>query len=278
MASETEEHSVIRAEPQGHGAGGRHGRGPQGVHEEPHEGAPEWLISFADNVTLMMGFFVILLALNMRPTPKGDGRGSAEVGEGAVGAVSPELLDWAIGVRAAFNNPVDITSTDPRDQLLVQRLTARTGRGPARDPGPKGTHEETQTIRPSDYYGGGGVVSFDTGGTELTPQAQETARDIAANLRGFQSVIELRGHVSAAEAHQLDGGGISRSYERALAVAQALVKEGIEWKRLRLIACGANEPLVAPAYDEATHRANQRVEVIVTDRTAGYESDPRPTP
>ncbi|MCL4212087.1 MAG: hypothetical protein KJZ68_15650, partial [Phycisphaerales bacterium] len=45
----------------GHGHGG-------GGHEEGHEGAPEWLISFADMVMLMMGFFVILFALNVNPT------------------------------------------------------------------------------------------------------------------------------------------------------------------------------------------------------------------
>lgn len=36
----------------GHGGHGGHGHG--GGHEE-HAGAPEWLISFADNVALLMG-------------------------------------------------------------------------------------------------------------------------------------------------------------------------------------------------------------------------------
>ena len=52
---------------EGHGGGSHGGGHAAGGHEEGHEGAPEWLISFADNVALMMGFFVILLAMNMGP-------------------------------------------------------------------------------------------------------------------------------------------------------------------------------------------------------------------
>jgi outer membrane protein OmpA-like peptidoglycan-associated protein len=254
----------------GHGGGG-HGGG----HEEGHEGAPEWLISFADNVTLMMGFFVILLALNMKPAASGSGGSGGAAGGGAE-STSPEMLDWVIGVRAAFNNPVDVASTDPRDQLLVQRLMVRAGRGQAAEPGPKGKFEETQTIRPSDYVGAGGVVTFEPGSSELSSDGRASAEDIARNLRGFTSVIELRGHTSAAEAHELANGGASLAYARALAVAEIIAAEGIEWRRLRLIACGAAEPLTAPAYNESSHRSNQRVEVIVTDRSVRDNDAPTP--
>ena len=62
----------------GHGGGG-HGGG--GGHEEEEEaGAPEWLISFADMVMLLMGFFVILFALNVQPKGGNPG-GGGEVDE-----------------------------------------------------------------------------------------------------------------------------------------------------------------------------------------------------
>lgn len=257
-----------------HGHGGGHHGGHGGGHEEGHEGAPEWMISFADNVALMMGFFVLLLALNMKPAASG---GSGDSGGKGAESVSPEMLDWVIGVRAAFNNPVDISSTDPRDQLLVQRLMVRAGRGQAVEPGPKGKFEETQTVRPSDYVGAGGVVSFEQGSSELSPEARAAAEDIARNLRGFTSVIELRGHTSAAEAHELANGGASLAYARALTVAEIIAAEGVEWRRLRLITCGAAEPLTAPAYDDSSHRSNQRVEVIVTDRSVRANDEPVPS-
>jgi outer membrane protein OmpA-like peptidoglycan-associated protein len=254
----------------GHKSG--HGGGPGGGgHGEEHEGAPEWLISFADNVTLMMGFFVIMLAFFMKDANvRGGvraGEGDSE-GNGALLEAAPDMLDWALAVRAAFNNPVDADSLNPRDQSLVQRLRARSGVGPATDPGPKGRHEATHTLRPSDYFGLGGLVPFEASVGELSAAAQDTIRDIAVHLTGFRSVIEVRGHVSLAEAHQLPNNGMALSYQRAAAVAEALAAAGVEWVRLRLIACGAGDPVVVPAYDDAGQRSNQRVEIVVTDRAA----------
>ena len=54
-----------------------------GGHEEEEEGgAPEWLISFADMDMLLMGFFVILFALNVQPK-SGNAGGGGEESEGA---------------------------------------------------------------------------------------------------------------------------------------------------------------------------------------------------
>jgi len=251
------------------GHGGAPGGGGHG--EEAHEGAPEWLISFADNVTLMMGFFVIMLAFFMKDANLRGGVRAGEgdlEGNGALTEATPDMLDWALAVRAAFNNPVDADSLNPKDQLLVQRLRARSGVGPAMDPGPKGRHQATQTLRPSDYYGLGGLVQFDSGVGELDSAAQETIRQIAVPLTGFRTVIEIRGHVSLAEAHVLPQNGLALSYQRAAGAAEALAAAGLEWARLRVVACGAGEPVVVPAYDDAGQRSNQRVEIVATDRAA----------
>ncbi len=262
-----------------HGGGG-HGGGTH-VAEDHHEGAPEWLISFADNVTLLMGFFVLLLAmtLNMKASQGGGGAGrtaGTTSGSQAAGATetSAEMLDWAIAVREAFHNPVNINSTDPGDRLLVQRLLQRREEGEARNRGPRGKHQDTQTLRPTEYFGLGGVVAFADGASDLTPEALATTREIAEQLRGFRSVIELRGHVSAAEAYGADDRGVPLSYARVLAVAKALAAEGIGWERLRLIACGDSERLTAPAYDQDAQRSNQRVEIINTNRSAAEPDTP----
>lgn len=265
----------------GHGGGGHGGHGHGGGgHEEAHEGAPEWLISFADNVALMMGFFVILLAMNMaKPTTGGIG-GEAKNG----GMPEADLVDAAIAIRQAFNNPVDPDSVNPDEAELVQRVRKRLAEAAerreegaaaeARTPGLRGQHEDVQSIRPTDYYGFGGTVRFATGETKLTDADRAELENLIPHLRGVNTRIEVRGHVSAAEAFGRPDRGMRLAFDRAFVVAQALADSGIEWDRLHVIACADNDRVTPAAHDRAGHESNQRVEIISGNR----EPDAKNTP
>jgi outer membrane protein OmpA-like peptidoglycan-associated protein len=259
MAEGEEQHEKKhRGHRGGHGHGG-------GGHEEGHEGAPEWLISFADNVTLMMGFFVILLAMNMK-APNTGGVGGGEKKGGGPGGVSTEALDLAIAVREAFNNPVRMDSEDPKDQPLIHRIRERTGESEAQQDGQRGREHDVKSIRPGDYFSQGGAISFEDGSSTLSDEARQAVAGVSEQLRGVNLMVELRGHVSAAEAFRQPDRGMRLAYERASAVAEALAAQGVGWARLRLVASADNDRLVAPVYDSSGQRINQRVEVIVTDQ------------
>lgn len=252
----------------GHGAagGGHKKHAPHPPHEEGHEGAPEWLISFADNVMLQMGFFVILLALALKSTvggPSGAERGGAR-------QPSPEQLDFAIAVREAFNNPVDINSTDPGDLLLVRRLRSRDGDGQAeaRQAGLRGGDHEVQWIRPGEAVNSGGQIPFESHSAALTEAGRAAVTELTQLLRGCRTMLEVRGHCSAAEAFEQPDRGMRLAYERAFVVAQALVEGGLSWEQLRLTACGANERVTSPSYDKVAQRSNQRVEVAELEQAA----------
>lgn len=243
-----------------HGGGG-HGHGG-GDHEE-HEGAPEWLISFADNVTLMMGFFVILLAMNLKPAATGGSGTSKEPGypDG-----SPEMLDAAIAIREAFNNPIDLGSQDPQDMPLVKRIRFLRGESEATTDGAKGRDKDVRSIRPSDYYGKASLVEFAENAQDLAPDAKRTLDEFAKQVSGLNLVVEIRGHTSSIESVDHPGKAMELAHARAMTVADYLVEHGVRWAQLRLIASADNERAVPSAYDRERHRANQRVEVLVTDQ------------
>lgn len=241
----------------GHGGHGGHGGGG---HEEGHEGAPEWLISFADNVMLQMGFFVILLALNMGPKAK-----SEVEGDGSSPGPSAQMLDYAIAVREGFNNPLNLNSNNPSDQPLIRRMLERQARGEARDGGPQGDREEVQAIRPGEYKLDGGSVNFEDGSTELTQTAAQRIRAVADKARGRNVVVEVAGHASASEAFKSADRGMGLSYQRALGVARALEDAGVAWAALRVVALGDNDRIRARTYEIEGHRTNQRVEITITD-------------
>lgn len=244
-----------------------------GAHEE-HEGAPEWLISFADNVMLQMGFFVILLALNLKPEPPlAGGHEGDESGEGRPPAA---LLDGIIAIREAFHNPVELNSTNPNDRLLVERLRWRLS-GASNDQGQEGRDQDVRTIRRSDRFGQGGTVPFEDQQATLGDDGRQAALQVCERIRGLRYIVELRGHVSAAEAYDQADRGMRLAYERAKAVAELLASSGIGWEQVRIVACGANDRVSPVAYDKAGHRANQRVEIIVTDEVLqDYANDPGP--
>ncbi|MBL8877983.1 MAG: OmpA family protein [Phycisphaerales bacterium] len=270
MADEHKDHDEHGGK--GHGGGGHGGGGHGGGHAEgEHEGAPEWLISFADNVMLQMGFFVILLALNMKPASGGAGSPN----QPEQGGLPPALLDGFLSIREAFNNPVDPQSDDPNEQPLVHRLREKLsqGAGPADENSTVGKEKETKSIRPSDYLGMGGKIMFADGATELDADAQNDIRQLCNRLRGRQSIVEVHGHVSTAEAYGRDDRGMHLSYERAWIVASALSECGVSWSQLQLISAADTDRINAIAYDLSAHRVNQRVEVIVTDRSPSSESN-----
>lgn len=262
MAEHEEKHEEGGGGGHGHGGGG-HGPGHGGGHEE-EGGAPEWLISFADNVALMMGFFVILLAMNLGP--KGN---PSAIGDdpNAVGGAAPSaaMMDFAIAMREAFNNPVDLNSTDPGERLLVKRIIARASESEARDRGRAGREHDVKSIRPGDQFARGGNVPFERDSARLTPAARKSIDELLPILKGHAHIIELKGNVSAAEAFSLPDRGMNLSFQRSRAVAEALNADGIPWTQLRLTACADGDRVEPTTYSESGHRANQRVDVTVTD-------------
>lgn len=251
-----QEHDKEHKDHGGHGLGPPHGGG----HEEAHEGAPEWLISFADNVTLMMGFFVILLAINMKPDAPAAAAAASPPGTPSVAA-----LDMAIAVRDAFNNPVDLNSTNPNDLPLIARIRQRRMDGLAENPNAEGTEHDVQTVRSGERHDMGGNLPFDEDSASLTSAAREAAARLAAELRGKRTMIDVRGHVSAAEAFKSDDKGMRLSFDRTLVVARFLTQQGLDWRQLRLVACGENDRVRPIAYEKTGHHANAHVEVVATD-------------
>lgn len=80
--------------------------------------------------------------------------------------------------------------------------------------------------------------------------------------------IEIQGHICCSPVGTVDGanmatGKIQLSYDRAVAVMNYLIKNGIEQNRLKAVGKGAKFPLVYPEYTESDKTANRRVEIRI---------------
>jgi flagellar motor protein MotB len=243
-----------------HGGGGGHGAHGGGGHEE-HEGAPEWLISFADNVALLMGFFVILLAMNMAPKTEGPMGGE---GKGGNHASEARMMDFIISIREGFNRPIDMKSTDPDEMKLVRRIIEREGGEGVRPDQIRGRFTEADSLERGTAKDITAKVEFDTDSAEVSPTGRATLLDAAKKLKDQGYIIEVRGHVSPFEARRDFELANSLAYDRAMAVARVLIESGIRKENLSVVSRGSFDPLVAKANDVESSRSNQRVEIILT--------------
>jgi flagellar motor protein MotB len=252
----------------GHG-GGSHAGGP---HEE-HEGAPEWLISFADNVALMMGFFVILLAMNMKSPKTYAGIGGPDEHGGNV-----DQLDFVLALREAFN-PIDLESSNPTEAALRQRKREKmSSDGRARQPAEHGEAREWQAVRPTELSNLGGNVPFADDSDTVSPAALIQVQKIAARIRGQRFYVDIRGHASPSETYRNVDKGLSLSFTRASAVAHALADTGVAWDQMRIVACADHERNVDRSYDRDADRLNQRVEIVLTGERLPPPGGPAPSP
>ncbi len=246
-----------------HGGGGHGGHKKKHHHHkhEEHEHEEGWIVSFADNVLLQMGFFVILLAMNMGP--KGASAAASSDGD----TPSDRMLDLAIAVREAFHNPVRVDSTDPNDAPLIRRLRDRQTQGDTSNPGADGEQRKVETVRPSDWVGKDGFVEFSDASSEISDKARTTIKQISEQIVGTKWMVEIRGHVSKLEGFRDVAKSRELSYQRAFAVAQELVGVGVKWEQIAIVAMGDAAPVQPRARSTNDHAANQRVEMIITPQT-----------
>jgi flagellar motor protein MotB len=250
-----------------HGGGGGHGPGGHSGGEHEESGAPEWLISFADNVALLMGFFVILLAMNMKE-PTAGGIGGKEKNGGEPRELSNREMDVIIGIREAFNQRINPLSEDPREQRLAARKRERAQPGTSSQPGDSGDAKVDQAIVPTERSAMGGIVPFEDDAETLTSAGRERAEQIGARIKGFTWIIEVRGHASPSESMRDPEKASRLGFARAQEVAKVLAEQDVKWTQMRVSSAGDNERKAGREYDREAERANQRVEVIVTGEQA----------
>jgi chemotaxis protein MotB len=228
--------------------------------EEHGESAPMWIVSFADLVTLMLSFFVILAAGNNKST-----------------GADPEFADLVAALKAAFSNVETTTekSADPKADFkeLVKKLSALQApqvsgkRGDADAKGIHGRHFRVTRIREGLELAMGGPVFFEAFSAKPTEAGEQQLKEIVKILRGHRNVVEIRGHVGETPwPSDWNYDDIMRlAYDRADYVGRVLREEGIDPRAIRLVAVGPNEPLKNTGGGPGTTGANRRVEIIIRE-------------
>ncbi|MHB0955766.1 MAG: OmpA/MotB family protein [Pirellulaceae bacterium] len=227
--------------------------------EETRNGAPEWIVTFGDMMSLLLTFFIMLASLSeiKREEPY----------EAMVESILQQfgydstMMSLAPGALVA------------RNARLAQLATAGRARrvhvmqGGDRAQAPVGDDPRVRIVRIGEKTNFGGVIFFDENSAELTDRAQTDLRVVAESLRGKPQKIEVRGHASP---RPLPHDAPARTpwdlaYQRSWNTVRYLVDQlDVAEERFRIAIAGPHEPMHITA-DATRQRYNPRVEILMLD-------------
>lgn len=225
---------------------------------EAPAGAPAWMVTYGDMVTLLLTFFVLLVAMS-------------EVKE------DERLRDFMQAVREAFGyvggerhlptEEVQVPKNLDEMRVLVLGVLPESF-GEANDEGLHGRRDRVEYIRPAEYYQPGARFQFAELSAELSAAEAAAVARYAEQLRGLTTIIEVRGHCSRVPVTGTPfRDHMELSIRRARAVADLLIANGIDPRRIHVVGAGTTQPLTRTAADIAERRRNDVVELLQTDHT-----------
>lgn len=230
----------------------------------PPEGAPEWVVTYGDMMSLLLTFFILLVALSEIKTEQ-KWRAIVDEVHRAFGR------DPGGGKEATRLVEMPLTT---QLAMLEVRQHRRKRVADVQDPAVQGRQPRVTQVREGKRFVVGGSITFEPGSADLSDEATDQLFGIAQLIRGHQNKVELRGHAGS-----LELTGESRfndlwtlSYARSLAVMRHLTHQlGVQPERIRIVANAQQEPIrqgletLDSALAMDGQKPNRRVEIVVTD-------------
>jgi chemotaxis protein MotB len=231
------------------------GGGGGGGHEAA--GMMRWLLTYADLITLMMAFFVIMYAMSKADTAKFNSlKASLAVAFKTDGA----------GVNPVFDHqgttPLDkVMSLDGQTQETAEfQEVVRKIQENVKDPRAVGfiVDERGLTVRFLDN------VLFDLGSSELRMDSYSLLDAVGDALKNSQRYMRVEGHADNLPINTAQfPSNWELSASRSIAVTRYLIeKHGMDPRRLSSLGYGEYRPLY-PNTSEENRSKNRRVDIVI---------------
>jgi chemotaxis protein MotB len=188
----------------------------------PPEGAPLWVVSYSDLMSLLFTFFVMLFIISSLDARKAE-------------AVSQSLRETFGTIRSTPYIPFPATIVQPSAESSSQSNRNQTVQT-IQNGNP--TRALIPIVRPKDKITTG-LILFENDSDTLSNIADQTLQDVYAKLRGSPMMVEIRGHTGRNE-RGTNRDSMDLAYARAYAVRQRLVDLGTDPARIIITSWGAN--------------------------------------
>ncbi len=228
--------------------------------EEVEEGAPAWVVTFGDLMSLLLCFFVLLLSFSEMDRRKYKMVSGSMAQAFGIQREKP-VFESPRGQRMIgkeFDQAVIITKIEETLKPIIEEL--KNEYKELKDLVEIEVGEDQVTIRMM------GETTFDTGKAELPAVFRPLLKKIGEVLSETKGEVIIAGHTDNVPLKGgLYGSNLGLSMARAGAVAEFLLKStSIDPKRLSTMGFGEYRPLVSNDTAEG-RRKNRRVEIIVSN-------------
>jgi chemotaxis protein MotB len=224
--------------------------------EKAPEGAPDWMVTYGDMMTLLLCFFVILFSMS-------------EIKQDRFQPViesMKKVFGWEGSPSSTpIDNPPLNTIIQHLQQIIIPELEKREG-----DSDTEGI--DGRVLRVTDVREGisvdiGGRTTFERYNAVVGPESEDLLSKLAAKIVGHNTIIKITGHTTK---EPLPSDSPFRdlmdlSIARARAVADVMIANGVRRERIRIVGAADTAPLLSQAYTEDRLAMNRRVEIVVTE-------------
>ncbi len=233
--------------------GNGNGKKKRGGDDQP-AGCPEWMVTYGDMMTLLLCFFVILVAIS-------------EVKEEKFHEVVESIRQYLGWDSSPMVEPGEGRASSLRKEIsrvMNEMASPRPEGAPARST--LGQHVMVQTVEEGHKITIGGKVLFEEGSAELMVSAYGVLDRVVEIIKGYPNKLEIRGHTAI---EVLPEGGryedlFDLAYARAKSVHAYLMAQGVEPRRLRLYSGGPfDRPKSNLTYEGK--ESNRSVEIIISE-------------
>ena len=252
------------------------------AHEE-HENHERWLITYADMITLLMAFFIMLFTMSQLDLAK-----FKEFQQGFAGVPSHEINLAADGGKGVLDGgeqtqqqilakaeqvlnqqaKVELARDLERNHLkhVEQEVRRRVGRaGLAAKVGYRLEERGLVVTIVSDD------VLFDLGSADLKPKGRQVLEGLAGVLRGMPNHVAIEGHTDNIPVSGRYGSNWVLSTARATSVLSFLL-DNHRLPASRLSAAGyADQRPIKPNSSASNRAVNRRVEIVILASAAPKE-------
>jgi chemotaxis protein MotB len=224
--------------------------------EEDKENLERWLLTYADLITLLLAFFVMLYVFSKQDTRKYDAMTMQlkSIFSGGTGVVDEGGRTGSKRIEASAEGPSDV---EVRRELEEQIKSFAKAEGLAENISII-TDERGIVIRIMDK------AFYDTGKADLKEKARATLDRIAPVIKDLPNEIRIEGHTDNVPISTYEfKSNWELSVRRATEVVKYLIeKSGVSPKRISAAGYAEYRP-VAENDNDANRALNRRIEIII---------------